>query len=157
LDFSFTGSSVTSLAPGATVLVVKNLAAFATRYPAVPAGRIAGQYRGSLENHGERLQLIDAAGGEVLDFRYGNQWYPITDGLGFSLVIVHEGAMPDAWSDPAQWHPSAYGSGSPAADDPLPPTLPRILITEILSRTDTPPPTDSIELYNSSASSADIG
>src|SRR5262249_10506478 len=103
------------------------------------------------------IQLIDAAGEEVLDFSYDNQWYPITDGLGFSLVVVNEGAMPDAWSDPAQWRPSAYGSGSPAADDPPPPTLPRILVTEILSRTDTPPPTDSIELYNSSASSADLG
>src|SRR5206468_2479556 len=32
VDFDFTASAVTSLAPGATVLVAKNLSAFAARY-----------------------------------------------------------------------------------------------------------------------------
>ena len=42
--FDFTGSSVTSLAPGARVLVVSNLAAFQSRYGTSLNGIIAGQF-----------------------------------------------------------------------------------------------------------------
>src|SRR5262249_51877273 len=41
LAFTFSGSSVTSLAPGATVLLVKNLAAFGARYPGVSLSLVA--------------------------------------------------------------------------------------------------------------------
>ena len=104
VDFAFSGSAVTSLAPGAHVLVVKNLAAFTARYGGgLP---VAGQYLGNLDNAGERMQLLDASNEEILDFNYNNSWYPITDGLGFSLVIVNENAAPDDWSSKAQWRPS---------------------------------------------------
>jgi len=95
ISFSFAGSAVTTLDAGQTVLVVKNLAAFTARYGSgLP---VAGQYIGNLDNSGERLRLLDAVGEEILDFSYNNSWYPITDGLGFSLVIIDEQGEPDSW------------------------------------------------------------
>ncbi len=92
INFSFSGSAVTTLAAGQSVLIVKNPALFAARYGA--GFSIAGPYEGSLDNSGERVQLLDAVGEEILDFTYNNSWYPITDGLGFSLVVVKEQAAP---------------------------------------------------------------
>jgi hypothetical protein len=146
IEFNFTGSAVTHLAPGQTVVVVRNLDAFTARYGS--GWPIAGPYTGALENNGERLTLLDASGEEVLDFRYDNAWHPITDGLGFSLVVVDEWAEPDAWDRKSQWRPSAQLQGSPAGSDPAPPVLASIVIHEALTRTDWPPPTDSIELFN---------
>ena len=155
--FDFTGSTVTTLAPGASVLVVKNAAQFAARYPAVPGAAIAGQYAGSLDNGGERLRLIDAGGEEILDFEYKDSWYRVADGLGFSLVVVDEQASPDAWSNKSQWRPSGARQGSPGLANPPAQPLPPVLITEVLSRTETPPPTDTIELYNPTGTNVNLG
>lgn len=155
VEFGFTGSAVTNLPPGARVLVVKNLAAFTTRYGAgLP---LAGQYLGTLENEGERIQLLDASGEEILDFSYDDDWYPVTDGLGFSLVVVNELAEPDAWNSATNWRPSGALHGSPAVADPVPPPFAPVVINEVLSRTDLPPPTDSIEIHNSTTNAVNIG
>ena len=155
VEFSFTGSAVTTLAPGAKVLVVKNLTAFTARYGGgLP---VAGPYLGALDNAGERLQLLDASGEEVLDFSYDDNGYRVTDGLGFSLVIVSEFAEPDSWNSATNWRPSGALNGSPAFTDPGPPVLAPIVINEVLSRTDLPPPTDSIELFNPTTSTVNIG
>jgi hypothetical protein len=155
VEFSFAASAVTNLAPGGRVLVVKNLATFIARYGSgLP---VAGQYVGALENQGERIQLLDAAGEEVLDFSYDDDWQPVTDGLGFSLVVVDELAEADAWDSAAQWRPSGALQGSPGVGDPAPPDLAPIVVNEVLSRTDTPPPSDSIELFNPTTTAANIG
>ncbi len=70
VEFNFTGSAVTNLLPGQTVLIVKNLAAFTARYGS--GFTIAGQYAGALNNAGENLRLDDAVGEKVLDFSYNN-------------------------------------------------------------------------------------
>jgi hypothetical protein len=154
--FDFTGSAATNLGPGQTVLLVKNTNAFVARYGSgLP---LAGQYAPyQLNNAGERLQLLDASGEEVLDFTYDNKWYPVTDGLGFSLVVVDEHAQTDAWSQASNWRPSGQVGGSPGATDPAPSPIVPVVISEILTRSETPPPTDSIELYNPTATSADLG
>ena len=152
VTFDFTGSAVTSLAADARVLVVKNAAAFAARYG---AASIAGEYEGSLENGGERLQLLDASNEEILDFSYNNTWYKITDGAGFSLVIVDPQAAPDAWNDPTQWRPSGALQGSPGAVDPVPPVIPAIVINELLAHSDLPD-TDTVELFNPTDVEVDI-
>jgi hypothetical protein len=109
--FNFTGSAITSLAPGASLVVVKNLSSFIERYgPGLP---VAGQYSGALDNSGERIRLIDSAGEEILDFSYDNKWYPATDGDGFSLVIADENADPDTWNNKSNWKPSPELNGSP--------------------------------------------
>jgi hypothetical protein len=152
VTFNLTGSAVTNLAPGASVLVVKNIAAFTARYGA--GLRVAGQYEGSLDNSGERVRLVDGVGEEILDFTYNNSWYPITDGLGFSLVIVDEQAEPDSWTLKQSWRPSGSLLGSPGADDPPPPAFEPVLVNEALTRSLT---FDVIELFNAGTNAVDIG
>lgn len=152
VSFNFTGSAVTNLAAGQAVLVVKNLAAFSARYGgSLP---VAGQYEGSLDNSGEGMRLLDAVGEEILDFAYNNSWYPITDGLGFSLVIIDERDEPDNWSRKQSWRPSGALHGSPAVDDPPAPAFAPVLINEALTRTATG--LDAIELHNASTNAVDI-
>jgi len=153
VDFSFTGSAITSLAPGARALVVKSLAAFNARYGgSLP---VAGQFVGSLDNSGERLQLLDAMNEEILDFSFNNAWYQITDGLGFSLAVVDENAVTDNWSKRIQWRASSLLHGTPGANDPSAPAFARVFINEVLSAS-VLPQIDAFELYNASASAADV-
>ena len=63
----FTFGNIT-LPAGAYILVVKNIAAFESRYG--PGFNIAGQYVGSLDNGGENLEIQDAVGEKVQDFSY---------------------------------------------------------------------------------------
>src|SRR5262249_43086104 len=93
IDFTVTGRRATNLPAGQSVLIVKNLAAFASRYG--NGFNIAGQYGGNLDNNGETLRLDDAVNEKILEFSYNNSWYPITDGPGDSLVIVNENAVWD--------------------------------------------------------------
>ncbi|HEU5125134.1 MAG TPA: lamin tail domain-containing protein, partial [Verrucomicrobiae bacterium] len=154
IDFNFTGSAVTSLAPGQTVLVVRNQSAFIGLYGS--GFNIAGQYSGALNSGGETLRLEDAVGEKILEFTYNNTWYPITDGLGFSLVIVDENAPWNSWDNAASWRASGRLNGSPGEADSNPPTIAPIVINEILTHTDLPQ-LDSVELLNPTSSAASIG
>jgi hypothetical protein len=130
VEFAFSGSAITQLAPGARVLVVGNTAAFVARYPAgLP---VAGEYAGRLDNGGERLRLIDASNEEILDFEYSH-WFPSTDGEGFSLEIVDESATPEAWSDKTQWRASMDRNGSPGTGPTVSPKVgaPEILVQPV--------------------------
>ena len=156
IDFTFTATNrVTSLAAGGRVLVVKNYAAFATRYPGA-TNLVAGEYGGNLDNAGERLALIGPMAEPVLDFSYDTTWYPLTDGEGFSLVVVNEGASPGAWTNAAQWRMSAYDGGSPGVADPAPvPVLP-VLVNELLPFA-AGGGADAVEFYNPNGVAVDIG
>ncbi|MBI4585246.1 MAG: CotH kinase family protein [Planctomycetes bacterium] len=117
VSFDFTGSAVTSLPPGTYVLVVKNLAAFSSRYDT--AGLlIAGEFTGNLDNAGEAVSLRGPLNEAILDFAYSEAWQPSTDGQGFSLVIADPGAPWSAWGDGAGWLASRYVGGSPGEADP---------------------------------------
>ena len=151
--FNFTGSAVTSLAPGQIVLVVHNQSAFTARYGS--GFSIAGQYTGSLNNGGENLRLDDAVSEKILEFAYDNNWYPITDGLGFSLVIVNELAPWDSWGLKSSWRASGQLNGSPGTTDPQPPALPPVRVNEALTHSD--PGSDWIELYNPAATNVNVG
>jgi hypothetical protein len=122
ITFGFAGSFITNLAPGQTVLVVRNIAAFTARYGL--GFTIAGKYAGALNNGGENLRLEDGVGEKILEFAYNNTWYPITDGPGFSLVIVNEHASWGTWALKPSWRASSGLNGSPGGTDPLPPTSP---------------------------------
>ena len=104
----------TTLAAGERLLVVKNRAAFAERYG--DGVNIAGEYAGYLDNGGERIRLEDAHNEKILDFDYDDSWYPVTDGTGFSLVIVDDAAPFDAWDEPTQWRAGSVEGGSPGTD-----------------------------------------
>jgi len=110
LDFTFPTST---LAAGARIILAKNPAAFALRYPGVTA-TVLGPYEGDLDNGGERLELTDPVGENILDFIYKDGWYPATDGTGRSLVL--RDPVGTAWNDfgdPEKWAISIGTAGAP--------------------------------------------
>ncbi|MBE7504329.1 MAG: lamin tail domain-containing protein [Verrucomicrobiales bacterium] len=154
IQFEFTPAhAVTRLAPGAFVVLVKNLAAFTSRYPGVT--NVAGEYAGSLDNAGERLALEGPLREPILDFAYDDAWFPITDGPGFSLVIRDDTGPLDAWALASSWRPSAQRGGSPGQPDPAAPVFPPVLINEVLTHTD-PPLLDAVELFNPTTNPAEL-
>jgi len=152
--FEFTGSAVTNLAPGESVLVVRNLAMFTARYGG--GFNVAGEFQGALDNGGETLRLEDAVGEKILEFRYNNSWQPITDGLGFSLVIVDDQAPWNTWDNKPSWRISAELGGSPGSGNLPPPVFGSVLVNEVLTHTDLPLK-DSVELSNAGTNAVDIG
>ena len=114
IEFTFAG---TELKPGGYCLVVKDSAAFEARYgPGLP---VAGQYTGSLANDGERIELVDAIGRTIHNFKYDDDWYDRTDGPGHSLTIVDATQTDlETWSQKDAWCPSTHLHGSPGVADP---------------------------------------
>jgi len=151
----FTFPSMT-LAAGDYAIVVKDAAVFTVQYPYPTfSGVIAGEYVGSLDNGGERVRLEDAVGGTVLEFRYRDDWRPITDGVGYSLTVMDEAESdPSIWDDKQGWDASTYIGGTPGEFDDGPRTG-DIEINELLAHSDGHP-NDWIELHNTTASPIDI-
>ena len=153
VDFTFPSME---LAAGEYALVVAGTAAFVSHYG--QGLRIAGEYFGSLDNAGERIELRDAAGQSILNFKYADGWYDVTDGMGFSLTIREPaGADPGQWDSKSGWRPSAAVGGSPgfndASDIPMPGA---IVINELLAHSHADA-ADWIELHNRTDVSIDIG
>ncbi len=112
VQFDFGAGAITNLAAGERVLLVRDTNAFALRYGSgLP---VAGQFTGTLDNAGERLRLEDGYGEKILDFSYENRWYPITDGHGYSLVIVDDSLPWSLWGEKTSWRPN--GPPIPGAD-----------------------------------------
>ena len=154
IDFTFTATNnVTSLPPGGRVLIVANFLAFISRYPGL-GDLVAGEYGGHLNNGGDRISLIGPMAEPICDFTYDNNWYPLTDGIGFSLVPVNEGAIPSG-TNASQWRPSAYDGGSPGAPDPAPISVLPVLVNEIMTYP-VPPGSDAIELFNPNPTPVDL-
>jgi hypothetical protein len=155
IDFTFTATNaVTALPPGGYVVIVKNRAAFAARYPGVT--NVAGEFKGQLANEGNRLALVGPLDEPILDFRYDDQWIPATDGPGFSLVIANENASLADWGSNTAWRASARWLGSPGRPDGAVSSFAAILVNEVLAHS-VPPEMDAIELYNPTARAVDIG
>jgi hypothetical protein len=138
IDFKFSGGV---LQPGEFIVAVKNRTVFESRYG--NQVRIAGQYTGSLDNSGERITLVGPMLEPVLDFVYEDDWYPLTDGVGFALVANNASTF-----GAAQASPGILG---------FPPNPnPAVYISEALAHTD-PPQSDFIEIHNAGSSSIPIG
>ena len=116
IDFDFDGSSVTLLAPGETVLVVRNTEAFANRYG--DGLNVAGEYQNNsanrLSDDGERLKLSFGGGTPIMDFSYndGATWPSQADGDGYALVPVSVDEPGDLGSAD-RWVASAAIGGTP--------------------------------------------
>jgi hypothetical protein len=151
VEFAFTSGN---LAAGQTMLLVKNIAAFTSRYGS--GHNIGGVYIGTLDNGGEKIRLDDAVNEKILEFEYQNNWYPSTDGMGFSLVIVNENAPYYTWQFKESWRPSGIDGGSPGGTDTPLPTVATIYVNEVFSHSD-PPDVDYIELYNPNPTAVNIG
>jgi hypothetical protein len=107
-----------ALAPGQFALVVQDEVAFRAAYPAVDPARIAGQFVGSLNNAGEAVRLEDATNSTILQFTYSDQWYPETDGEGFSLVVQD---LNGPYDEKTTWRASQIPGGTPGGNAPAAP------------------------------------
>jgi hypothetical protein len=113
---TFTFPPGSTLAPGASTLVVPNTAAFEFRYG---EGRpMAGTYSGALDNAGERLLLVTADQTPLVDFTYKNtpDWPSEADTHGASLILINPAALPDP-KLARNWRASRGSGGAPGFPD----------------------------------------
>ncbi|MFC1603492.1 lamin tail domain-containing protein [Planctomycetota bacterium] len=147
-----------TLAAGDFVLVVKNQAAFASRYTVPGDVQVLGPYEGLLSNSGENLKLEDSTNSTVLEFDYNDGWYDITDGMDFSLTVKDPTSTDlDQWNSKSNWRSSAETGGSPGWDDTGElPALGEVVINELLAHSHAGAP-DWIELHNTTDTAVNIG
>jgi hypothetical protein len=152
VDFTFDDQV---LAAGAYTVIVPNISTFEDKYGTGIS--IAGEYAGRLNNAGEEVVIRDAIGTSILEFDYEDDWYPITDGPGFSLTVLNEtNPDPNSWDSKTNWRASVDVNGSPGVDDGSPLHNPdAIIINEVLSHSDGGDP-DWVELYNTTGSPINI-
>jgi hypothetical protein len=148
IEFTFPS---TPMAPGARVLLVRNRVAFESLYgEGLP---IAGMFAGFLNDNGEQLKL-NVGNAVVFDFAYDDDWYPITDGGGYSLVALNPAQAPTAFSTKAGWKASETVNGTPGANE-AGPTPGIVVINEVMSNPATGG--DWIELRNTTGAPVNIG
>jgi hypothetical protein len=113
IDFAFP-PAFPPLEPGEFVVLVRDPALFAQRYPDVT---VSGVYQGKLSNKAETITLKDIEGNVVISVSYDdeNGWPISPDGRGDSLVLVNLTGDPN---DPLNWRASTEVYGSPGANEP---------------------------------------
>jgi hypothetical protein len=102
------------IAAGGFIVLAANPVYFYQRYAFMPHD----EYRGQLNNDGERLVLVNTNGDTLCDVRYndGPGWPQKANGGGFSLVptqINPKGSQ----DNPLFWRASYRAGGSPGMDD----------------------------------------
>jgi len=127
LDSFATRSGMTTLAPGAYLVLVSNYAAFDTRYH-IAANHIpvAGAYSGNLDNNGEMIRLYQAGNldpgvipqYEIDHVSYSDHgsWPSEPDGSGSALIRVHPAAY---GNDAINWQAGALGGTPGQANIPI--------------------------------------
>ncbi|MHC4204173.1 MAG: lamin tail domain-containing protein [Planctomycetota bacterium] len=147
-----------TLPAGDYILIVKNQAAFASRYNVPDGVQILGPYEGLLSNSGENIKLEDSTNSTVLEFEYKDGWYDITDGMDFSLTVKDPASTDlDQWDSKSNWRSSAETGGSPGWDDTGElPSLGEVVINELLAHSHAGAP-DWIELHNTTNTAINIG
>jgi hypothetical protein len=117
IKYTFSSNGRSSLPSGGYIVIVKNVTAFSQRYQTAHINIAPGVYSGSLSNAGEPIKLEDRTNSTILEFSYDDDWYPATDGDGFSLTIV-DPTNPDleTWGQKTAWRPSADVNGSPGRE-----------------------------------------
>ena len=165
---SFTFPVNTVLPPGEYVVVVGNETVFAGRYldsssPWISTPvTVAGEFTGSLDNGGENLTLVDASGGDLLNFAYNDSgsWPGRADGKGSSAELERIGDLsstqPELNTELAngdKWRPSSEFHGSPGRGGNGPDN--RVVFNELLARSNLPA-TDWFELYNTTLGLVDL-
>ena len=116
VDFDFAPG--TTLAAGASTLIMRNAAAFTARYG---AGKpIAGTWQAgdSLSNGGEEIKLSYGSGQAIIDFTYDDAppWPVEADGQEKSLVLIAP-ETPQDHTLAHNWRASLSTGGSPGGDD----------------------------------------
>jgi hypothetical protein len=105
------------LPAGGYCLLVKDIVAFEAKYGSkLP---VVGQYTGSLDNGGERVELVDVADQMIQSFTYADNWFKSTDGQGSSLTVkAPKTSDASSLNDKNAWRPSTSIGGSPGVSDP---------------------------------------
>ena len=113
IDFLF--PEKTTLTGGESIVVVRRVAAFQSRYGT--SARIADAYgpADALRNNGESITLRDATGAVIQSFTYSDAWFPATDGGGRTMIARNESAPVSEWSSASQWGINTQPGGTPAA------------------------------------------
>jgi hypothetical protein len=108
ISFKFADSFLTSLAPDASVILVRSLEAFRQRYGDGFEALVAGQYGGGLSNGGEQI-VVQTSASVVKSFSYDDSepWPVCADGEGISLILLDPSSNPDhtlaaSWAGSAQ-------------------------------------------------------
>lgn len=115
ITFAFTNSTYKKLTAGQCIVLARDKASFLARYPN-SANAFAGQYDGQLSNSGETLRLVSASMGDILTAVYRDDWYPETDGGGYSLILRSPQKEADAQSQKS-WRPSLIPYGAPGTSE----------------------------------------
>lgn len=122
---TFTFPAGFTLQPGQRCVVASLLAAYNLRYNAAGA-IVAGQFEGNLSNGGEDLQILDASGEVILDFKYDPEWYGVPnpaagDGIspvkGYSLVTRTAAPAFNSYQNPTTWALGGTANGTPGQSD----------------------------------------
>jgi CotH protein/lamin tail-like protein len=164
IRFTFPPGAV--LAAGGYVVVAKDPARARALYGG-DAERYAGEFDGSLDNSGERIELFDAfnASRDVVEYDDKLPWHEEADGHGSALTRLCATAPGD---DPLNWgaSPPSPGSPNPRAECPPPRyQTPAVVISEIYYHPPIPPihaATDDgeeeefVELHNPGGVAVDI-
>ena len=154
VEFDFTSSGMTSLAPGGFALVVANQQAFEARYG--NGHPIAGEFTGSLNNNGEDVDLIGGLGTVAFSVNYGDAdpWAVRADGLGATLELVNGSTEAARQNKYYSWAASSEPGGTPGA---MSSGHVGVVINEVVANTaDVADLNDSIELYNTTDAAIDI-
>ncbi len=112
---TFTFPAGFTLNPSERCVVVASQTAFETRYGT--GFKIAGEFEGTLDNGGETLRILDAAGEEVLEFAYDDDWFPVPTGQYRTFVTRAVNPAYDQYEAPTTWALSSVQNGSPNAQD----------------------------------------
>jgi hypothetical protein len=149
---TYTFPAGTVLAPGARIVVGRNLALLRSRYGTLP-GLMSSAFSGALNNSGENLTLSSAAGAVLATVRFAasGDWPGRPAGNGGSVELVDPRG---SQSDAANWRASSEYLGSPGTAGAGP--MNRVVVNELLAHTD-PPLEDAVELHNRTDSPIDVG
>ena len=112
IDFVFPEGA--GLEAGAYGVVVANAEAFAQRYGTDL--NVLGVYSGQLDNGGERIQLNDHRGENVLKFTYDDEWLTEAQ-AGHAITFADTSLGFDRWDGKDNWNASAAVGGTPGAGE----------------------------------------
>ncbi len=161
ITFDFDGAGAAPVQPGESIVLVKNPAAFAVRYPTVD--NYVGGYAGQLSNGGEQIELSDFFANSIVRFAYNDagNWPGRADGKGASLELIDPAALPT--TEPGRtaflengnnWRSSSEYGGTPGSVGSGP--IGDVVVNEVLTHTDLPDK-DTIELHNTTAAEVYLG
>ncbi len=123
---AFAFPPATVLAPGAYLVVASDAESLLAEHPDVS---VVGDFTGRLDNGGDRILLLDAAGNLADEVRYfdGGRWPGAADGGGSTLELRDpwaDNAAAEAWAASDESHRSAWvwasyrGEAEPSAVGP---------------------------------------